>query len=173
MNTSSQRKSYLIGFIVTAILLSVTFYLQQFEGFIPCPLCILQRMTLGLLGAMFLIGAILNVKKIGNSLLSLLAALIALLGTFLSGRQVWLQHLPPDKNADCGASLQYLMHVLPFDQLISRILQGTAECTQKGWTFLHISLAGWSLICFIGFFVFCLRQFKRSFLKQKHEKNLL
>lgn len=162
MNKISQRKLNVIGFIIAAILIGTTFYLQQFDGFIPCPLCILQRITLGLLGIVFFIGAVFSFKKTGQIILSTFASLVALLGTFLSGRQVWLQHLPPDKNADCGASLQYLIHVLPFDQVISKILQGTAECAQKGWEFFNLSLASWSLICFIGFFIFCLYQIKRS-----------
>jgi len=162
MNKISQRKLNVMGFMIVAILIGITFYLQQFDGFIPCPLCILQRITLGLLGIVFFMGAALPFKKTGQIILSTFASLVALLGTFLSGRQVWLQHLPPDKNADCGASLQYLIHVLPFDQVISKILQGTAECAQKGWEFLNLSLASWSLICFIGFFIFCLFQIKRS-----------
>lgn len=162
MNKSSERTSYFIAFILIAILLGVTFYLQNFEGFAPCPLCILQRITLGLLGVIFFIGSVLTLKKIGKILLSTCASLITSLGIFLSGRQVWLQHLPPDKNADCGASLQYLIHVLPFDQAVSKVLQGTAECAQKGWEFLQLSLAEWSLICFVGFFIFCLFQMRRS-----------
>jgi disulfide bond formation protein DsbB len=113
-------------------------------------------MTLALLGILFLTGSLLPFRKTANLFLSGLTSLVSLLGIFLSGRQVWLQHLPPDKNADCGASLQYLIHVLPFDQIISRILKGTAECAQKSGEFLLLSLAEWSLICFTGFFIFCL-----------------
>jgi|SRR5579872_1251105 len=162
MNKYSPRVSYLIAFMVIAIMLGITLYLQNFEGFIPCPLCILQRIALGILGILFFVGFIFNPKKAGNIFLSILAGLFALSGAFLSGRQVWLQHFP-DKNADCGASLQYLIRALPVDQVLSKILHGTAECAQKGWEFLHLSLAEWSLICFVGFFIFCLLQIKRSF----------
>jgi len=162
MNKLSQRALYLIGFLLTAALLGITFYLQSYDGFIPCPLCILQRMTLCLLGIIFFLGCALNLKKIGHIFLSLLASSITLIGIFLSGRQVWLQHLPVNENTDCGVSLRYLINVLPFDQVISKILRGTAECSQKGWEFLHFSLAEWSLFCFIGFLFFCLFQLKRS-----------
>lgn len=162
MKKISLRRHYFISFIFTAVLLGITFYLQNFDGFIPCPLCILQRITLAILGIIFFVGCVFRFKQIGNILLASLASLFALIGVLLSGRQVWLQHLPPDKNADCGASLQYLIHVLPFDQVISKVLQGTAECAQKGWEFLNLSLASWSLICFIGFFIFSLFQMKRA-----------
>lgn len=154
MKRLSRRPLYLIGFLCTVVLLGIAFYLQQFDGFAPCPLCILQRMTLALLGILFLIGSIFSFKKSGALFLGILMSLVAFMGIFLSGRQVWLQHLPPDKNADCGASLQYLIHVLPFDQIISRVLTGTAECAREGGTFFLLSLAEWSLLCFIGFFIF-------------------
>ncbi|HSW69156.1 MAG TPA: disulfide bond formation protein B [Gammaproteobacteria bacterium] len=155
MNKFSHRAMFLSAFIITASMLSITFYLQNYDGFVPCPLCILQRMTLGILSIIFFFGGVLPIKKMGNIFLSVSASLVTLIGMILSGRQVWLQHLPPDKNADCGVSLQYLLNVLPFDQVISKIFQGTAECSQKGWEFLHLSLAEWSLICFVGLFIFC------------------
>ncbi len=152
----TSRKLYANGFLITILLLGITFFLQQYDGFIPCPLCILQRITLCLLGILFFTGSLFSFKKTGAIFLGLLTSLVALLGTLLSGRQVWLQHIPSQTNADCGASLQYLIHVLPFDQIMAKILQGTSECAQKGWDFLSLSLAEWSLICFSGFFVICI-----------------
>jgi disulfide bond formation protein DsbB len=159
---SSLRWTYLFGFILITILLSVAFFLQTYEGIQPCPLCILQRIDMALLGVVFFFGIVSNVKKAGHLFISLFASLISLAGIFLSGRQVWLQHLPMDKNADCGASFQYLMHVLPLDQLITKILQGTAECSQVGSQFLYLSMAEWSLLWFIVFFILCLVQVRRA-----------
>ena len=162
MNKISQRTLFLIGFLVSIGLNGITFYLQQYDGFIPCPLCVLQRIALGLLTIIFLLGILFAKKKIGYTITTCCAGITSILGMLLSGRQVWLQHLPADKNADCGVSLQYLINVLPYDQIISKILKGTAESSQKGWEFLHLSLAGWSLICFVSFFMLCLYQIKRS-----------
>ncbi len=160
MNPS--RLFYVIGFIITALLLGTTFYLQNVEGFTPCPLCILQRVTLCLLSTVFFVGSVLDPQKKGNLFLGLLSALLSLIGIFFSGRQVWLQHFSSDKNADCTASLQYLLHVLPFNQVISKIFQGSGECTKRSWEFLNLSLAEWSLICFIVFFIACLFQARRK-----------
>ncbi len=162
MKLPSERATYFIGCLLTLGLLAVTYYLQKFDGFIPCPLCILQRLTFAGLGIFFFLGWIFGSRKGGAAFFGILASLIALLGILLSGRQVWLQHLPPDINADCSVSLQYLMHALPFDQFIAKIMQGTAECSQKGWEFLNLSMAEWSLIWFIGFFVLCLIQIVRA-----------
>ncbi len=154
------RGIFLLGFLLTTILLGVTFYLQNYAGFVPCPLCILQRITLGVLGVIFFLGVVLPGKKWGVIFFSVLGSVVSLIGIVLSGRQVWLQHFP-SKHADCGASLQYLIQALPFDQVISKIMYGTAECSQKGWEFLHLSLAEWSLISFLGFLCICLFQIKR------------
>lgn len=162
MNKLSQRALYFIGFLITSLLLGIIFYLQNYDGFVPCPLCILQRFILFLLGIICLIGSVLSFKKIGRIFLSLLTSITALIGVLLSGRQVWLQHLPLDKNADCGVSLEYLMNALPFDQVIAKVLHGTAECSQKGWELLGFSLAEWSLFFFIGFVLFGLLQMRRA-----------
>ena len=162
MTRLSERSTYLLSFLLTAGLLGITFYLQKFDGFIPCPLCILQRITLGSLYVIFLLAWLLGTKKIVSFVFALLASLISLLGILLSGRQVWLQHLPKDKNAGCGVSLQYLMHALPFKEVVAKVMQGTAECSEKGWEFLNLSLASWSLIWFVIFFGLCLIQLRRA-----------
>src|SRR3990167_6179188 len=155
MKILTERATYFIGFFITAILISMTFYLEKYDGFIPCPLCLLQRIALGILGVLFFSGIVWAYNKFARFFISTLASLVALLGILLSGRQVWLQH-SPNQEADCGVSLQYLLKALPFDQVVKKIMQGTAECSQTGWEFLRFSLAEWSLVCFIFFFGLCL-----------------
>lgn len=162
MKMLSYRTISFIGFVLTLALLGLSFYLQVYEGFTPCPLCILQRLGMAILAILFLLGVIL---KKGRLLIAFLAGLISLSGILLAGRQIWLQHLPPNSSADCGMSLQYLMHVLPFDQVIKKVLEGTAECSQTGWQWLGISLAEWSLVWFIFFFIICLVQTVRQPVK--------
>jgi disulfide bond formation protein DsbB len=109
MKQMSSRTTYLIGFLAVVALLGIVAYLQAYKGFEPCPLCLLQRFALILLGIIFFIGTLLRLKKPGQFFINLLAILFSSLGAFLAGRQVWLQHLPPDQNAGCGASLDYML----------------------------------------------------------------
>jgi protein dithiol:quinone oxidoreductase len=162
MNMLSRRFVYFLGFIAITLLLSGAFYLEKYDGFNPCPLCVLQRIDVAFLGIVFFMGAVIPFKKIGSVILGFISLFVALIGIFLAGRQVWLQHLPPNSNADCGVSLQYLMHVLPLDEVMKKVLQGTAECSQTGWELMHISLAEWSLACFVGFAVLALWQTWRA-----------
>ena len=65
-----------------------------------------------------------------------------------TGRQTWLQHLPPDQVPECGPGLDYMLEVFPFQEAISMILKGSGECAEVQWTFLSLSIAEWSLVCF-------------------------
>ena len=31
-----------------------------------------------------------------------------------------------------------------------QVLEGSGECAEKGWVFLHLSIAGWTLVFFIA-----------------------
>ncbi len=150
------RSTYIFGFVTISVLLLISLYLQFFEGIMPCPLCTLQRLSFGLLGIWFLIGILLNTKRKGRVLINFLCGITSMLGIFLAGRQVWLQHFPSPDNTECGVSIQYMMQVLPMNQVLEKIFAGSTECTLRGWEFLHINMAEWALIWFIGFFILTL-----------------
>lgn len=154
MKSLSYRFICFIGFSLIAVLLMLAFSIEEYYSINPCPLCILQRVDLVFLGIIFLFGASLNLNKAGQIFIGIFVSIISLSGIALALRQVWLQHLPPNSSSDCGASLQYLMKILPFDQVVRKVLEGSAECSQTTWEFLHISMAGWSLIWFVIFFLF-------------------
>jgi disulfide bond formation protein DsbB len=148
-NAQALRLTYLLGFILIAVLLGGAVFLQAYEGMNPCPLCILQRMSMALLGIIFFIGVVFKLKKIGQLLLNMLGACAVVSGLVFSGRQVWLQFLPVTGLGDCGVSLQYLFKILSFKEAIEQVWHGGMECSQTGWEFLHLSLAAWSLMGFM------------------------
>lgn len=147
-NNTCFRGIYLLGLILIVVLLGTAFFLQTFEGMIPCPLCLLQRITMVMLSIIFLAGTLLKLKKWGNLWLGFSGFLIGACGILLSGRQVWLQLSPPVTSGDCGANLSYLLRALPIQKVIQEVWQGGMECSQTGWEFLHLSLAAWSLVGF-------------------------
>jgi len=156
------RFTYLLGFILMAALLGSAFFLQTYKGMSPCPLCLLQRMVMVALGAIFFVGAILRLKRWGNLFLSFLGLLAGACGVLLAGRQVWLQVSPPSSSGDCGASLDYIFHVLSVKEAIKQVWQGGMECSQTGWEFFHLSLAAWSLIGFTILFLLVTLQLIRA-----------
>lgn len=166
MKLPSSRLTYFIGFILIGLFFGIGFILQKYFNLHPCLLCILQRITLATLGVVFFFGMALNLPKIGRIFISILAILIAGIGTLLAARQVWLQHFPPAQNFDCGASLQYMLHVLPLTEILKKILTDTTECSQVDWQLFHLSLAEWSLIWFILFLLISIGQLTRIRMRQ-------
>jgi len=74
----------------------------------------------------------------------------------IAARHVWLQSLPKDRIPECGPGLEYMLKKLPFTQALEKILTGSGECAEVGWTFLGLSIAGWSLVWFVLFGGFAL-----------------
>lgn len=152
------RGYYFTLFLVIASLLGFAFYLEHYQGLAPCALCELQRVFFGGLGLFFLLGTLLSQKRILQILLNALLALVALFGMLFAARQVWLQHLPPQAfTGTCEGSLSYLLAVMPWKDALLTIFIGGPECAKVTWQFLGLSIAGWSLLWFIAFFLlaFC------------------
>jgi disulfide bond formation protein DsbB len=156
------RSAYFSAFLLVGVLIGIIYYLEKYDGINPCPLCILQRFALLGLGVVFLAGTLVQFKKWGNLILSVISYLLALAGLLLAGRQVWLQHLPANKASDCGASLQYMLQAFPLKQVLQKILTGSAECSAVDWRFLNLSLAEWSVLAFATFLFFTACQFFAS-----------
>jgi protein dithiol:quinone oxidoreductase len=150
------KKTYFLGLLIISFLLLTSLYLQFFAGVLPCPLCTLQRLTFLTIGLCFLIGIFVHSKLLGRLIINLSVGSLSVLGLFLAGRQVYLQHLPPNANAECGASIQYMLQVLSLDEVLKKILQGSTECAKRGWEFLSLNMAEWSLIWFSVLFLMCI-----------------
>jgi protein dithiol:quinone oxidoreductase len=145
-----RRIGYLLGFAVCAGLMAYALYLQYGEGLEPCPLCVFQRVCVIVMGIVFLIAAIHNPGRGGAAVYAVLQLLIGGAGVALATRQVWLQSLPKDQVPSCGMGLSYMLDSLPFTDVIRRVLEGSGECAEKGWEFLHLSIAGWTLVFFVA-----------------------
>src|SRR5665213_2428400 len=136
----STRKIYFLGFLFIAGLLLTSLYLQFFKGIEPCPLCTLQRLTFVLLGLLFLISIVVYKNKAARYVMHSLCGITSLLGIVLASRQIWLQH-SPSFDGECGVSLQYMMQVLPLNEVMQHIFQGSTECAIRGWEFLSLNMA--------------------------------
>jgi disulfide bond formation protein DsbB len=144
---------YFIGFLTIGGLLGFSVYLQLFQGIQPCALCTLQRLTFAFLGAAFLFGSLFARNRILQHLVNTLIFIISGLGIFLAGRQIWLQHFPSTDGTECGVSIQYMLQVLPWHEVLQRIIAGSTECSVRGWELLSLNMAEWALIWFV-FFLF-------------------
>ena len=121
-------------------------YTQYQSHIEPCPLCIVQRVAIIVLGALFLLAALHNPRPIGTSIYAALLALAAIAGGAVAGRHIWIQNLPEDQVPACGAPLDRLLEVLPFRKVVEIVLRGDGECHKIDWTFLGQSMPVWVLI---------------------------
>jgi len=143
------RLGYALGFLTCAALIGFALYLQYYEYEDPCPLCILQRVAFMALGVVFLAAAAHGPARTGAIVYGGLLIVLAAAGAAIAARHVWLQHLPRHLVPECGPGLGYLLQKFPLSQAIGKILAGTGECAETGWTFLGLSIAGWSLAWFV------------------------
>ena len=145
-----RRIGYLLGFFVCAGLMGYAFYLQYVMDLEPCPLCIFQRVAVIAMGLVFAIAAFHNPGRSGAGAYALLQLLIGGAGAAIAARQVWLQSLPKDQVPACGMGLDYMLDTLPFTDVLRKVFEGSGECAEKGWEFLHLSIAGWTLVFFVA-----------------------
>lgn len=147
----SSRKINLLACILVVLLLLAGAYLQVYKGLEPCPLCVLQRIAFASLGLIFFLGSIAPRHRLIRFILNLCSLTTAIIGAGFACRQIWLQQFAP-KNTECGASLQYLLQMLPWHEVLEKILAGSAECAERGFQLLFLNIAEWSF-CWFGFFI--------------------
>ena len=150
------RTGAALGAAACAALLAYGYYLQYVQGLEPCPLCMVQRGFFYVVMALFILAALHAPGRIGASIYSGLIVLLAAGGAAAAGRQVWLQHLPPDKVPQCGPDLFFMLENFPLGRTWEKLFYGTGECAAVDWKFLGLSIAGWALVWFIALAVYAL-----------------
>ncbi len=117
------------------------FYFQLDQGLPPCPLCILDRIIIGILGVVFLI-MMLNVYFLTR----LLGWLALLAGFAVGGRHVWLERFrDPSDAGDCapGGAQSAI------EWLTSAFIGTVIAVSYIG------SIGGWVLLTWLLFFILC------------------
>ncbi len=158
----STRVIYFLGFFSILVLLAISLYLQFEVGLMPCPLCSLQRVVFVALGLLFFIGLFVANIPLGKVLINTFIAIFSLLGMALAGRQIWLQHFPQSVDGECGVSLQYMLQVLPLNEVMQKVFAGSADCAKKGWEFIHLNMAEWAFLWFSLYLLVVLYLFLRD-----------
>ncbi len=153
MNLSSvyARRLMWLGCLFSIIgLMSYAIYAERILYLDPCPLCITQRLFYILVGIFALVGLLFIRRPRLQRVVACLMALSAVGGIITAGRQVWLQHLPPEKVPECGPGLSYWMENEPWLQTLSLLFKGDGNCAEVNWTFMGFSMGEWSLAWFVG-----------------------
>jgi disulfide bond formation protein DsbB len=146
----TRRIGNLLGFLASAGLIGYALYVQYGLGLEPCPLCILQRVAVMVAGALFLVAALHDPAERGARVYGALIDLAALAGILVAARHMWIMAQPPGSVAECGASLDYMMEVLPLHEVLAKVLSGSGECAKLDWQFAGLNMPTWVLIALVG-----------------------
>jgi disulfide bond formation protein DsbB len=118
--------------------------LQYFVSLAPCPLCIVQRFFYLLIGLVALFASFDWWKHVSVRMYGMLIVFLALLGGGVAFRQVWMQHFP--------TLVDPTKCVVPFGSFLNSVilsLGGVGSCSVRDWTLFGLSVAEWSLACFV------------------------
>jgi disulfide bond formation protein DsbB len=146
----TRRTGNLIGLAACAALIGYALFVQYVQGLEPCPLCILQRVAVMTAGGLFLLAALHDPAERGARVYGVLIDLVALGGILIAARHMWIMAQPPGSVAECGASLDYLMDVLPLHEVLAKVLSGSGECAKLDWEFAGLNMPTWVLIALVG-----------------------
>jgi len=133
-----------------ALDLFAIYYLQEWLGLEPCPMCILQRVAFFAIAAVALVGAIWNPRGKALKTLAVLVVLFAVIGAGVAIRHSYLQHFPP-RTETCGTDLEYLLNTFSLAEAFPKIFAGTGSCSQVSWKFLGLTIPEWALVWYLIF----------------------
>lgn len=155
MNRNDPRFLFLLGGGASLALVVAGIALAETLRLAACPLCIWQRIMY--LGFAFLAGIGLWVT--GNRVRRLVAFLmadIAAIGAGIAGYQVWIQRISPA--TPCGGTEPWWEAFIRWaGEQVPLLFRASGLCSDPAWTFIGLSIAEWSLLCFLGLLVLSLR----------------
>lgn len=153
--------------------MALVYLLQYVWGLEPCPLCIFQRIALAVFALICLVGWVHGSRGPMHHVYAGLALLAALVGALIAARHVWLMHMPPDQVPACGPGLDYLIRIMPLQEVVSTVLKGDASCATVRGSFAGLSLPTWSLIYFALLSLYSLGGMLGAGIRRnRHHRNL-
>jgi protein dithiol:quinone oxidoreductase len=155
------RRAYALICIACIGMLAFGMYLQHVVGLEPCPMCVVQRYALVLVGVFAAIAAVSHRKGVQVPF-ALLALLAAIGGAYTAARQSWLQWHPPEF-VSCGRDIYGMIETFPLQRALPMIFKGSGDCSKVDWTLLGLSIANWSFIAFVVFGLLLIVLVARSF----------
>jgi disulfide bond formation protein DsbB len=145
----STRMLFLGIFLFCCGLMAVGYIMQYVYDMEPCPLCMTQRVFIVFAGLVALLATVHNPASRGTTVYGFMTSLMAAMGASFSIRQLYLQSLPADLAPACGPSVEYILETFPLSKALQIMLKGDGNCAEVLWTFMGISIPGWTLVAFV------------------------
>lgn len=148
MASSRSGFGYTLGFLLATFFIGATAYLEMHDQFNPCLMCNVQRIFIGLLGLVFLIGALHRPGKIGDILYGIFNLVFAGLGLTVAIRQLMLQHAGSIGCSLTGAGAHSLVNIT-LSEIIDAIAGHSSSDCGAIQNFLSINMTYWSIGAFV------------------------
>ncbi|HEY7772469.1 MAG TPA: disulfide bond formation protein B [Marinagarivorans sp.] len=161
MSLPSSRQTFALIAAGCLGLILIGLYMQYGMKLIPCALCITQRIFIIAVGLTALVAFLHGPTGVGQKIYAGLGVIFAATGASFSMRQIYLQSLPADEAPACGPDIAYMFDNFPLMDALNLLLRGDGNCAEVAWTFLGVSIPGWTLVAFAGLAAFNLWQFIR------------
>ncbi|WP_293649943.1 disulfide bond formation protein B [Thiolapillus sp.] len=146
----SGRTPFLIGFLACIAAIGTALaYFQHYLGLEPCPLCIFQRISVMVVGVIFLIALVHNPAGTGRRIYGALLSLASLAGIGIAARHLWLQY-GTHEELSCGGTLDFMLENDPLMKVVADVFRGTGDCGEIVWSLFGISIPGWTLLFLLG-----------------------
>lgn len=143
-----RRWANLAGVAVVVGLMAYALFAEHVLGLEACPLCVFQRMAFIGLGAVLLVAGLHAPAGAAARVYGGLGALVAAVGAGIAARHFYIQSLPADQVPACGPGLDYIMDAFPLLEALELVFTGSGECAEVNWSFLGLSMPGWTFIWF-------------------------
>jgi disulfide bond formation protein DsbB len=146
LNMDRRQQINLVCALACFGMLGYAIYAEKVLGYVPCPLCMFQRVCIGALGIVFLVAGLHRARRPGAVVYGVLVFLAAGATVWVAGRHVWVQAQPPGTVPACGAPLDALMNMFPLLEVVRKVMTGGGECGTIDWTLLGLSMPQWVLL---------------------------
>jgi disulfide bond formation protein DsbB len=141
---STLRLSFFAGAVLCFASLAIAyFYMERHLLLEPCPLCILDRIVVFVMGCAFLLSAFSGTYR--RKVLWSVNLLALALGFVFAGRHVWQQYQPVSESANCLSDGAVAAN---FTEVIRRAFGAEGDCGAIYWEFLGLSIPELVLILF-------------------------
>ena len=146
------RAPFAVTLVASLALVAGAVFMTEAFHLAACPLCIIQRMLYLALTLAAAGGLALAPNAIGRRLGALLMVAAAGTGVFVAGYQSWIQRFAQD--AGCSGRMTWWEELVDWaGSKVPLLFQSDGICSDPGWIFLSLSLAEWSLVFFVAFFL--------------------
>ena len=143
----SRRLAFGLMAVAASGLLASGLALGEFLRLAPCYLCNFQRFLYIVIA---LLSAFACVTNRWPRFWGVSIGLTALWGIATAAEQSWMQ-FAPDQVTECGMSDPTLVETIVnwLSMKWPAMFMVTGFCTEKDWTFIGLTLANWSILCFL------------------------